>query len=388
MADDRPSNRPRDGPDRKWSMVCGVEGTFRGTFRCLSPYLRRVLPSISSSSKNGCATTSRRNFLTSTAASTRTGRVGAGEGERRMGCNPHANGGMLLRDLHMPDFRAYAVDVPSPGAAVAGDTHVLGRFLRDMIRLNDDQRNFQLFGPDETISNRLEKPFSRVTNRQWDAGLVKNDHQFLACEGDVMEVLSEHQCKGWPGGNTLPAAMGCSTAKRGVHPHLGFDVQPAREVAEDVVGSRVAAEHRLAELPAVLHGLAAGPQRLHAPDPGFIDHVINKKSEIVRVTAAGCQLSALRHGSLPAQPAPMLMWWLRASIRPLVADQWMPARRAIAEGIGIWQWASNDQTAGPDVVMACSGDVPTLRPAGGRFPSSASICRISRSRWSIIRPSC
>ena len=282
----------------------------------------------------------------------------APKGERRMGANPHANGGMLLRDLHMPDFRAYAVDVPSPGAAVAGDTHVLGRFLRDMIRLNDDQRNFRLFGPDETISNRLEAVFE-VTNRQWDAGLVKND-QFLAPSGGVMEVLSEHQCEGWLEGYLLTGRHGLFNSYEAfIHIVDSMFNQHAKWLK---MSSEVAWRRNIASLNYLLSSTVWRQDHngFTHQDPGFIDHVINKKSEIVRVYLppdANCLLSVMDHCLRSRHYVNVVV----AGKHP--APQWLTMDAAAvhcAEGIGIWQWASNDQTAGPDVVMACAGDVPTL----------------------------
>ena len=174
----------------------------------------------------------------------------APKGERRMGANPHANGGILLRDLRMPDFRDYAVDVPLPGVLGIGDTHVLGRFLRDVVKLNSEQRNFRVFGPDETLSNGLEALFE-VTKRQWDAATVPND-EFLARAGRVMEMLSEHQCEGWLEGYLLYRAAWALQLLRGVHPYRRFDVQPARQVAEsDARHSRASADLFL-ELPSFL----------------------------------------------------------------------------------------------------------------------------------------
>ena len=225
----------------------------------------------------------------------------APKGERRMGANPHANGGMLLRDLRMPDFRDYAVDVPSPGVRGIGDTHVLGRFLRDVVKLNAEQRNFRVFGPDETLSNGLEALFE-VTNRQWDAGdraerRIPRAHR--AGDGDAQRASMRGLARG------LPAHRAAWTLQllRGVHPHRRFDVQPARQVAEGHVAPAVAAEDRLVELPAGLARLASGSQRLHPP--GSRLHRSRREQEgrdRPRVSAAGCQLPAVGDGPLPAQP--------------------------------------------------------------------------------------
>jgi len=154
----------------------------------------------------------------------------APKGERRMGANPHANGGMLLRDLRMPDFRDYAEAVPSPGVGGIGDTHVLGRFLRDVAKLNGEQRNFACFGPDETLSNGLEALFE-ATKRQWDAATVPND-EFLAPAGRVVEMLSEHQCEGWLEGYLLTGRHGLFNCYEAFIHNRRFHVQPACQVAE------------------------------------------------------------------------------------------------------------------------------------------------------------
>jgi xylulose-5-phosphate/fructose-6-phosphate phosphoketolase len=180
----------------------------------------------------------------------------APKGERRMGANPHANGGILLRDLRMPDFREYAEAVPSPGAPGIGDTRVLGRFLRDVAKLNEEKRNFRVFGPDETISNGLEALFE-VTKRQWDAATVPND-EFLAPAGRVMEMLSEHQCEGWLEGYLLTGRHGLLQLLRSVHSYHRFDVQPARQVAESYIGPPVAPKDIFVELPARLARVASG----------------------------------------------------------------------------------------------------------------------------------
>jgi len=282
----------------------------------------------------------------------------APKGERRMGANPHANGGMLLRDLRMPDFRAYAVDVPSPGAALAGDTQVLGRFLRDVTRLNEDKRNFRLFGPDETISNRLEAVFE-VTNRQWDAQTAKND-QFLAPTGGVMEVLSEHQCEGWLEGYLLTGRHGLFNSYEAfIHIVDSMFNQHAKWLKMSLEQPW---RRKIASLNYLLSSTVWRQDHngFTHQDPGFIDHVVNKKAEIVRVYLppdANCLLSVMDHCLRSRHYVNVVV----AGKHP--APQWLTMDAAAAhcaEGIGIWQWASNDQTAEPDVVMACAGDVPTL----------------------------
>ena len=186
-------------------------------------------------------------------------------GRRRMSANPHANGGELLRDLVLPDFREYAVDVPQPGKGEAEATRVLGGYLRDVIDRNRD--NFRLFGPDETASNRLDDVFS-VTGRTWLAATESTD-EGLSPDGRVMEILSEHLCQGWLEGYLLTGPTRALHQLRGVHPHRRLDVQPAREVAEDHAAHPVAPADRVAELPAQLARLAPGPQRLLPPGSGL-----------------------------------------------------------------------------------------------------------------------
>jgi xylulose-5-phosphate/fructose-6-phosphate phosphoketolase len=282
----------------------------------------------------------------------------APKGERRMGANPHANGGILLRDLIMPDFRQYAVAVPTPGAVQAADTHELGVFLRDVIKLNQGQRNFRIFGPDETLSNRLNAVFE-VTNRQWYAETERND-EFLAMDGRVMEMLSEHQCEGWLEGYLL-------TGRHGL-----FNCYEAFiHIIDSMFNQHAKWLKVTAELPwrrdiASLNYLLASHvwQQMHNgfthQDPGFIDHVVNKKASIVRVYLppdANCLLSVMNHCLKSRNYVNVVI------AGKYQAPQWLSMEAAInhcSEGLGIWQWASNDQDIEPDVVMACCGDVPTL----------------------------
>ena len=279
-------------------------------------------------------------------------------GERRMGANPHANGGILLRDLRMPDFRDYAAAVPAPGAPGIGDTHVLGPFLRDVAKLNNDQRNFRVFGPDETLSNGLESLF-KVTQRQWDAATVPND-EFLAPTGRVMEMLSEHQCEGWLEGYLLTGRHGLFNCYEAfIHIVDSMFNQHAKWLK---VTSRLPRRRKIASLNYLLasHVWRQDHNGFTHQDPGFIDHVVNKKAEIVRVYLppdANCLLSVMDHCLRSRHYVNVVI----AGKHP--APQWLDMDAAVkhcAEGIGIWQWASNDQDASPDVVMACCGDVPTL----------------------------
>ena len=282
----------------------------------------------------------------------------APKGERRMGANPHANGGILLRDLRMPDFRDYAASVPAPGVRGIGDTHVLGRFLRDVAKLNTEQRNFRVFGPDETLSNGLEAVFE-VTERQWDAATVPND-EFLAPAGRVMEMLSEHQCEGWLEGYLLTGRHGLFNCYEAfIHIVDSMFNQHAKWLK---VTSRLPWRRKIASLNYLLasHVWRQDHNGFTHQDPGFIDHVVNKKAEIVRVYLppdANCLLSVMDHCLRSRHYVNVVI----AGKHP--APQWLTMEAAVkhcTEGIGIWQWASNDQDAAPDVVMACCGDVPTL----------------------------
>jgi xylulose-5-phosphate/fructose-6-phosphate phosphoketolase len=282
----------------------------------------------------------------------------APSGERRMGANPNANGGMLLRDLRMPDFTDYAVDVPKRGTAGIGDTHVLGRFLRDVVKLNAEQRNFRIFGPDETMSNGLEAVFE-ATNRQWLAETADND-EFLARDGRVMEMLSEHQCEGWLEGYLLTGRHGLFNCYEAfIHIIDSMFNQHAKwlKVTAGLVWRR-----KIASLNYLLssHVWRQDHNGFTHQDPGFIDHVVNKKAEIVRVYLppdANCLLSVMDHCLRSRHYVNVVV----AGKHP--APQWLSMDAAVkhcSEGIGIWQWASNDQRSEPDLVMACAGDVPTL----------------------------
>jgi xylulose-5-phosphate/fructose-6-phosphate phosphoketolase len=282
----------------------------------------------------------------------------APKGDRRMGANPHANGGKLLRELRMPDFRDYAVNVPAPTAAIAGNVRVLGPFLRHVIRLNADPRIFRLFGPDETISNRLEAVFE-VTNRQWDAQTIEID-QFLAPEGSVMEMLSEHQCEGWLEGYLLTGRHGLFNSYEAfIRIVDSMFTQHAKWLK---MCSELPWRRSVASLNYLLtsHVWRQDHNGFTHQDPGFIDHVINKKSEMVRVYLppdANCLLSTMDHCLRSRNYINLVVCGKHD------APQWLNMDAAAVhctEGIGIWQWASNDQGAEPDVVMACCGDVPTL----------------------------
>jgi len=279
-------------------------------------------------------------------------------GERRMGANPHANGGKLLRDLRMPDFADYAVDVVKPGGLGIGDTRVHAPFLRDVAKMNAVQRNFRIFGPDETLSNGLERVFE-VTNRQWEAPTAPND-QYLARAGQVVEMLSEHQCEGWLEGYLLTGRHGLFNCYEAfIHIVDSMFNQHAKWLK---VTAGLPWRVKIASLNYLLssHVWRQDHNGFTHQDPGFIDHVVNKKAEIVRVYLppdANCLLSVMDHCLRSRHYVNVVI----AGKHP--APQWLSMAAAVrhcTEGIGIWQWASNDQDGEPDVVMACAGDVPTL----------------------------
>ena len=221
----------------------------------------------------------------------------APKGARRMGANPHANGGMLLRDLRMPDFRDHAVQVPSPGAVAAQDTMVLGKFLRDVTRLNEDKRNFRIFGPDETLSNLLGDVFE-VTNRQWDARKVDND-EFLAADGRVLDSqLSEHQCEGWLEGYLLTGRHGLFNSYEAFIRIV--DSMFSQHAKWLKVTLELPWRRKIASLNYLLasHVWQQDHNGFTHQDPGFLDHVINKKADVVRVYLppdANCLLSVFDH---------------------------------------------------------------------------------------------
>jgi len=279
-------------------------------------------------------------------------------GNQRMGANPHANGGLLLQDLIMPDFKSYKVDVPSPGSVQAADTHELGVFLRDVIQLNSEQRNFRIFGPDETLSNRLNAVFE-VTNRQWEAYTEKND-EFLAADGRVMEMLSEHQCEGWLEGYLLTGRHGLFNCYEAfIHIIDSMFNQHAKWLK---VSAELPWRKKIASLNYLLasHVWQQAHNGFTHQDPGFIDLVVNKKASIVRVYLppdANCLLSVWDHCLRSRHYVNVVI------AGKYLAPQWLNMEDAIehcTKGIGVWQWASCAEDTEPDVVMACCGDVPTL----------------------------
>jgi len=283
----------------------------------------------------------------------------APKGARRMGANPHANGGILLRDLKMPDFRAHAVKVVSPGAVDAQDTLVLGKFLRDVTSANLDNRNFRIFGPDETLSNMLGDVFE-VTNRQWD-GITIDDDEFLAPAGRVVDSqLSEHQCEGWLEGYLLTGRHGLFNSYEAFIRIV--DSMFSQHAKWLKVTLELPWRRKIASLNYLLasHVWQQDHNGFTHQDPGFLDHVINKKADVVRVylpADANCLLSVFDHCLRSRHYVNVVVAGKHA------LPQWLSIEEAVihcTQGIGIWQWASNDQGAEPDVVMACCGDTPTL----------------------------
>ena len=282
----------------------------------------------------------------------------APKGTRRMSANPHSNGGLLLRDLCMPDFREYAVKVSQPGVEKAEAARVLGRMLRDVLKLNQESHNFRVVGPDETNSNRLNALFE-VTNRVSTAEILPTDDH-VAPDGRVMEVLSEHMCQGWLEGYLLTGRHGFfSCYEAFVHIIDSMFNQHAKWLSTT---RSIPWRRPIASLNYLLtsHVWRQDHNGFSHQDPGFLDHVVNKKATVVRVYLppdANCLLSVGDHCLRS-----------RHYVNVIVAGKnpepvWLDIDAAVEHctlGIGIWSWASNDQGSEPDVVMACAGDVPTL----------------------------
>ncbi len=279
-------------------------------------------------------------------------------GHRRMSDNPHANGGLLLRDLKLPDFRSYAVAVAEPGGATAEATRVQGTFLRDVMKLNLESRNFRLFSPDENNSNRWQDVL-QVTDRCYMADILPDDDH-LSPDGRVMEVLSEHQCQGWLEGYLLTGRHGFfSCYEAFIHIIDSMFNQHAKwlKVCNDIPWRR-----SIASLNYLLssHVWRQDNNGFSHQDPGFLDHVVNKKAEVIRVYLppdANTLLSVTDHCLRSRNYVNVIV----AGKQP--APVWLTMTQAIdhcTAGIGIWEWASNDRGGEPDVVMACCGDVPTL----------------------------
>ncbi|RMH32785.1 MAG: phosphoketolase family protein [Nitrospirae bacterium] len=282
----------------------------------------------------------------------------APKGSRRMGANPHANGGILLKELRLPNFRDYAVKVTQPGVITAEATRIMGQYLRDVLKLNHDHRNFRVFGPDETSSNRLDAIFE-FTDRTWMADVLPED-EHLSRDGRVMEILSEHTCQGWLEGYLLTGRHGFfSCYEAFIHIVDSMFNQHAKwlKVTREIPWRRP-----IASLNYLLtsHVWRQDHNGFSHQDPGFIDLVVNKKAEVIRVylppdansllfVTDQCLRSRNLVNVIIAGKQPALQYLdLDAAIKHCTA------------GIGIWEWASNDQGTEPDVVMACAGDVPTL----------------------------
>ncbi len=284
----------------------------------------------------------------------------APNGHRRMSDNPHANGGILLKDLKMPDFRDHAVKVPKPGRIIAEATRVLGCFLRDVMKRNmDNSGNFRVFGPDETASNRLNALFE-VTDRTWmDATIPEDDH--LSADGRVMEILSEHTCQGWLEGYLLTGRHGLfSSYEAFIHVVGSMFNQHAKWLK--TTRSEIPWRRPIASLNYLLtsHVWRQDHNGFSHQDPGFIDHVVNKKAEVIRVyfpPDANTLLSVADHCLRSRNYVNVIV----AGKQP--QPQWLDMDSAVKHctaGIGIWEWASNDKGSEPDVVMACCGDSPTI----------------------------
>ena len=282
----------------------------------------------------------------------------APKGSRRMGANPHANGGLLLRDLKMPEFEEYAVDVQKPGTVMAEATRVCGRFLREVMKLNQENANFRIVGPDETASNRLD-PVFEVTDRVW-AGEILPEDDHISPDGRVMEVLSEHLCQGWLEGYLLTGRHGFfSCYEAFIHIIDSMFNQHAKwlKTTNDIPWRRP-----IASLNYLLtsHVWRQDHNGFSHQDPGFIDHVINKKAEVVRIYLppdANTLLSVTDHCLRSRHYVNVIIAGKQPALQYLDMDA---AIKHCTAGIGIWEWASNDKGGEPDVVMACAGDVPTL----------------------------
>ena len=282
----------------------------------------------------------------------------APKGQRRMGANPHANGGKLLKELKLPDYSDYAVEVPQPGTVEAEATRAMGRFLRDVMKLNAHERNFRLMGPDETSSNRLDAVFE-VTDRVWMERILPGD-EHESPDGRVMEVLSEHMCQGWLEGYLLTGRHGFfSCYEAFIHIIDSMFNQHAKWLK---VTRHIPWRRPIASLNYLLtsHVWRQDHNGFSHQDPGFIDHVVNKKAEVVRVYLppdANTLLSVADHCLRSRNYVNVIVAGKQSALQYLNMDA---AIKHCSEGISIWEWASNDSGAEPDVVMACAGDVPTL----------------------------
>ena len=283
----------------------------------------------------------------------------APQGERRMAANPHANGGLFLRDLRTPNFAKYAVEVPAPGAVEAEDMAELAKYIRDVLKLNQKAKNFRIFIPDEAMSNKLKAVFE-VTNRRWNAGILPTD-EHLSPDGRIMDgMLSEHMCQGWLEGYLLTGRHGF------LNSYEAFIRIVDSMVSQHAKWLKVAGQlpwrQDIASLNYVLSSNVWQQDQngFTHQDPGFLDHVANKKADVVRLYLppdSNCLLSCFDHCIKSRNYINVLV----TSRHP--RPQWLTMDEAIkhcTHGIGIWQWASNDQGAEPDAVLACCGETPTL----------------------------
>ncbi len=287
----------------------------------------------------------------------------APRGNRRMGANPHANGGLLLKDLRMPDFRDYALDVPEPGHVLGEATRVMGQYLRDIMKRNMKSGNFRVMGPDETASNRLGALFE-VTDRTWlDGTIPEDDH--LSPDGRVMEILSEHTCQGWLEGYLLTGRHGLfSCYEAFIHIVDSMFNQHAKWLK--VASKEIPWRRPIASLNYLLtsHVWRQDHNGFSHQDPGFIDHVVNKKADVIRVYLPP-DANTLLYVTDKCLRSRNFINVIVAGKQP--QPQWLAMDAAIkhcTSGIGIWEWASNDKGTEPDVVMACAGDVPTIETLG------------------------
>ncbi|MBN1670381.1 MAG: phosphoketolase family protein [Kiritimatiellae bacterium] len=283
----------------------------------------------------------------------------APKGSRRMSANPHANGGLLLRDLKMPDFRDYAVPVDEPGQSVKESVTVMGTFLRDVMKANMASRNFRVFGPDETTSNRLGAVLE-TTNRTWLAE-TRPDDDHLSADGRVMEILSETTCQGWLEGYLLTGRHGFfSCYEAFIHIVDSMFNQHAKWLK--VTRNEIPWRRPIASLNYLLtsHVWRQDHNGFSHQDPGFIDHVVNKKADVIRVYLppdANTLLSVTDHCLRSRDYVNVIVAGKQPQLQYLGMDA---AVRHCTAGLGIWEWASNDEGEEPDVVMACAGDIPTL----------------------------
>ena len=281
------------------------------------------------------------------------------KGNRRLGANPHANGGLLLRDLRLPDFRDYAVDVKVHGEKDGQDMIELGKFVRDIIKLNDDHKNFRIFGPDETMSNRLNHAFE-AASRDWNAETLPTD-EFLSPDGRIMDsMLSEHMCEGWLEGYLLTGRHGFFATYEAFARII--DSMVAQHAKWLKVCNQLPWREEIASLNLIMASTVW--QQDHNgfthQDPGFMDHIANKKADVVRLYLppdANCLLSCFDHCVRSRNYVNVIV----ASKHP--RPQWLTMDEAVqhcTQGIGIWEWASNDAGQEPDIIFACAGETPTL----------------------------